>query len=94
MLCSNISKQWICLIQKFGDISNHENNLFCVKPLETFLGKSLLCNTTIMSGALDKSDFDGNTFLPKISQENNKNKYVYISGDVICFFLTNDDIYK
>ena len=24
--------------QKFKDISNHENNIFCVKPLEIFLG--------------------------------------------------------
>ena len=27
-------------VQKFKDISNDENNIFCVKPLETILGNS------------------------------------------------------
>ena len=71
-----------------------KKNIYYVKPLEIFLGKSHICNMTIMSGALDKSVFDGNTFSIKKSEENNKNKYVYFGGDKICSFLTNDTIYK
>ena len=47
-----------------------------------------------MSGAFDKSVFDGNTILLKISEENGKHRYVYIGGDMICSFLTSDNIYK
>ena len=39
-----------------------------------------------MSGALNKSVFDGNTILLKISEENGRHRYVYIGGDMICFF--------
>ena len=49
---------------------------------------------TLMSGALDKSVFDGNTILLKISEENDKHRYVYIGGDMICSFLTKDKNYK
>ena len=41
-------------VQNFGSISDDENNIYCVKPLETFLGKSEVCNRTLMSGAFDK----------------------------------------
>ena len=47
-----------------------------------------------MSGAFDKSVFDGNTILLKISEENDKHGYLYIGGNMICSFLTNDKIYK
>ena len=30
---------WI-KVQKFEDFSDYEKNTYCVKPLETFLGKS------------------------------------------------------
>ena len=49
---------------------------------------------TMFSGAFDKKVFDGNTILLKISEENGKHKYVYIGGDMVCSFLTNDEIYK
>ena len=49
---------------------------------------------TITLGALEKTIFDGNTILLKISEENDKHRYVYIGGDMICSFLTNDNIYK
>ena len=77
-------------VQKLKDISNHEINIFCVKPLELFLGKSEVCVMTLMSGAFDKSVFDGNFILLKISEENDKHRYFYIGGDMICSFLTND----
>ena len=64
-----------------------------MKPLETFLGKSKVCDMTLLSGALDKPMFDGNTILLKISEENDKHRYVYIGGDMMCAFLTNDKIY-
>ena len=53
-----------------------------------------VCDMTIFSGALHKSVFDGNTFLLKISEENNKHRYVHIGGNMICSFLTNNKIYK
>ena len=62
--------------------------------METFLGKSKLCDMTEFSGVMDKEVFDGNTILLKIGEENNKHRYVYIGGDKICSFLTNDKIYK
>ena len=58
-------------VQKFEDISNDKNNIYCVNPMELFLGKSQVCEMTMFSGALDKSVFDGNTILLKINGEFN-----------------------
>ena len=49
---------------------------------------------TALSGAFDKSCFDGNTILLKVDIENGKNKYVYIGGDMVCSFMTSDNIYE
>ena len=49
---------------------------------------------TAMLGAFDKSVFDGKTILLKKSEENDKHRYVYIGGNMICSFLTDDKIYK
>ena len=49
---------------------------------------------TALSGAFDKSCFDGNTILLKVGIENGKNKHVYIGGDMVCSFLTSDSIYE
>ena len=49
---------------------------------------------TEFSAAKDKKVFDGNTILPKVSEENNKHRYVYLGGDMVCSFLTNDRNYK
>ena len=62
--------------------------------MRIFLGKSQICNMTMFSGAFDKKVFDGNTIVLKISEENGKHKYVSIGGDMVCFFPTNDEIYK
>ena len=62
--------------------------------METFIGKSEDCKMTCFSGARNKKVFDGNTILLKVSKENNKHRYVYIGGDQVCSFLTNDKIYK
>ena len=62
--------------------------------MKTFLAKSQRCNMTVLSGAFDKSCFDGNTILLKVGIENAKNKYVYIGGDMICSFMTRDNIYE
>ena len=80
-------------VQRYEVISDDENNILCVKRLRTFLGKSEVCDMTLMSGALDESVFDGNTVLLKIS-ENDRYRYVFIGGDMICSFLTNDDIHQ
>ena len=71
-----------------------KNIIYEVNPIETFLGKSELCDITEFSGARDKEVFDGNTILLKVSEENNKHRYVYIGGDMVCSFLTDDKIYK
>ena len=84
---------WI-KVQKFEDIADDENNIFCVKPLELFLGKSKSCMMTAMSGVFGITEFDGNTILLEISEEIDKHRYVYIGGNMICSFLTNDNIYK
>ena len=80
--------------QKFEVISNDENNLLYTKPIESFIGKSQVCDMTLFSGALDKSVFDGNTILPKISQECGRRRYICIGGDMVCSSLTNDDIHE
>ena len=62
--------------------------------METFLGKSQLCDMTLFSGAEDKEVFNGNTILLEIGKENNKHRYGYIGGDMVCSLLTNYRIYK
>ena len=81
-------------VQKFEDISKDKNTIYEVNPIETFIGKSQLCNMTRFSGARDKEVFNGNTILLEVGKENNKHKYVYIGGNMVCSFLTNDRIYK
>ena len=87
------NKGWF-KVQKFEDGSLDENIIYTVNPMETFLGKSKSCSMTTLSGAFDKACFDGNTILPKVGIENGKNKYVYIGGDMVCSFLTSDNIYE
>ena len=38
---------WI-KVQKFEGISNDENKIYCLKPFLTFLGKSEVCEMTII----------------------------------------------
>ena len=58
-----LQKNGCIQVQKLGDISSHEKNIYCVKPLETFIGKNESCLMTALSGAFEKSAFDGNTIL-------------------------------
>ena len=60
--------------------------------MRIILGRSQVCNMTMFSGALDKKVFHGNTILLKISEENEKHKYVYIGGDMVGSFMTSDNI--
>ena len=88
------NKGWV-RVQKLEDISGDDKNIVCeVNPMETFIGKSEDCEMTYFSGARDKEAFDENTILLKVSEENNKHRYVYIGGDQVCSFLTNDKYYK
>ena len=80
-------------VQNFEVISNHKNNMYCVKPLEIFFGKSQICDMTAMSGAFDKSVYDGNTILIKVNEDCNRHTYVYFGGNMVCSFMTNDKIY-
>ena len=73
-------------VQRFEDISNNENTIFNIKPIETFLGKSQARDMIAMSGAFDKSVFDGNTILLEISEENDRHRYVYIGGNMCVLF--------
>ena len=77
-------------VQKLEDVSEDKNIIYKVNPMETSIGKSQLCDMTEFSGARDKEVFDGYTILVKIGEENNKHRYVYIGGDMVCSFLTND----
>ena len=87
------NKGWV-KVQKFEDGSLDENIIYTVNPMKTFLGKSQRCSMTALSDTFDKSCFDGNTILLKVSVENGKNKYVYIGGDMVCSFMTSDNIYE
>ena len=87
------NKGWV-KVQKFKDESLDESIIYTVNPMKTFLGKSKSCSMTALSGAFDKACFDGNTILLKVGIENGKNKYVYIGGDMVCSFLTSDNIYE
>ena len=81
-------------VPKLENVSDDKNIIYEVNPMETFIGKSLCCDMTEFSLAEDKEVFNGNTILLKVSEENNKHRYVYIGGDMVCSFLTNDRIYK
>ena len=88
------NKGWV-RVQKLKNINDDDKNIINEdNPMKTFIGKSQLCNMTEFSGARDKEVFDGNTILLEIGKENIKHKYVYIGGDMVCSFLTNDRIYK
>ena len=58
------------------------------KPKRIFIGKSKVCPMTEFSGAGDKIDFDGNTYLLECED----NEYVYIYGLEIFKFKTDDKI--
>ena len=81
-------------VQKFEDISNDENTIYSVKPMRIFCGKSQVCNMSMFSGAFDKKVLEGNTILLKIGEENEKHNFVYIGGDMLCSFMTSDNIYE
>ena len=48
---------WI-KVQKIEDTSDDKNTIYCVKPLEIFLGKSESCMMTAFSGFFNKPVFD------------------------------------
>ena len=82
------------LLSKIKDGSFDENIIYTVYPIETFLGKSQFCIRTALSGAFNKACFDGKTILLKVCIENGKHKYVCIGGDMVCPFMTSDNIYE
>ena len=81
-------------MRKIEDISDDKNNIYCVKHLEMVLGKTESCLMTAFAGAFNKTVFNGNTLFFKKSEKNNKHRYLYIGGDMVCSFLNNDKIYK
>ena len=84
-----------CLkVQNFEDISIDENTILNRKAIETFLDKSHGCDMNAMSRASDKSLFDGNSNLLKISEEIDRHRNIYFGGIMVSCFLTNDNIYE
>ena len=81
-------------VQKLKDVSKDKNIIYEVNPLRSFIGKSKNCTMTQFSGAAYNKAFDGNTILLKVGEENNKHRYVYIGGDQVCSFVTDDEIYE
>ena len=47
-----------------------------------------------MSGAFDRTVFDGNTILLETDEECNRHRSVNIGGNMVCSFLTNDTFYE
>ena len=87
------NKGWVG-VQRLEDVSDDDKIIYEVNPMETFSGRSEDCNMTEFLGARNREVFNGNTILLKVNEENNKHRYVYIGGDMVCSFLTNDNIYK
>ena len=81
-------------VQQYEDISEDKNVIYEINPMEIFFGKSKKCTMTALSGSFKKKSHIGNTILVKANEENGKNRYVYIGGDMICSFLTTDRIYE
>ena len=79
---------------KISQMMRDESTIYSVNPMRIFLGKSQVCNMTRFSGAFERKVYDGNTILFEIDEENNKHKYVYIVGDMVCSFVTSDNIYE
>ena len=80
-------------VQNLEDISNDENTILNLSSTEASLGKSPACHMTAMSGAFDRTVFDGNTILLEICEECNRHRSVNIGGNMVCSFLTNDNNY-
>ena len=87
------NKGWF-KVQKFEDGSLDKNIIYTVNPMETFLGRSESCNMTAITGAFDKRCIEGITILFKVGIENGKHKNVYTGGDMVCSFMTSDNIYE
>ena len=87
------NRGWI-KVKKIEDVGVDKNVIYEINPIEIFIGKFQQCDMTEFSGAKDKEVFDGNTILLEIGKENNKHKYVYIGGDMLCSFETNGKIYE
>ena len=84
-----------CLkVQKNEDVLNDENIILYMKPLQKFIGKIQQCDMTIMSQANDNAVFDGNTNLLETNYECEEHTYIFISGEMIASFITDDKIYK
>ena len=80
--------------QKFEDISNDKNTILNTKSIKTFIGESQSCDMTALSGAFDRNVFDGNTVLLKMKEECNRHRYVHIGGNMVCSFLTIDNLFE
>ena len=61
-------------VQKIKIFSDSENDILKIKPLKAFLGKSQVCDVTCVLGAFDKSVFNRNTILLKLSEENDRHR--------------------
>ena len=66
-------------VQKFEDISNDENIIYCMKPMRIFLGKSQACIMTISRELLKKNFFDVKLlYLKYLKKMENINMYILV----------------
>ena len=93
MMQYNYRSKYLVIINDDVYVYKYEKSKFdqpflSFKPKQIFIGKSKVCEITQFAGAIDNSDFDGNTLLLEV----NDNEYVYISGSEISKFKTDDKI--
>ena len=81
-------------VQELEDVHDDENIIFEVNPVKTFWVKVNYVKWQNFRELEIKKYLMEILFYLKIGKENNKHKYVYIGGDMVCSFLTNDRIYK
>jgi hypothetical protein len=63
--------------------------IYSCSPKKIFIGKSIINKMTIFSGSLDKDEWDGNSILFCINEE--EKQYVYV-GECIYSFTSEADI--
>ena len=93
MIQHNYQSKYLVIIDGDVYVYKYENCKFdqpflSFKPKHIFIGKSKVCAMTQFSGAVDSPDFDGNTLLIQVEDD----EYIHISGLEVFKFKTDDKI--
>ena len=95
MMQYNFRSRYLVVINEntYVSVYNYEKSKFdqpflSFQAKNIFIGKSRVCQLTEISGAMDNSNFDGNTILLEVEDK----KYVFISGHEIFEMRTDDKI--